>query len=388
MAETDVAEFTSVERAQLMRWFSGHPVCRFWFRGVTNGVDVFGYVTNADQNIEEIELRLEGKPLNDVVSYVWHGLDDPEHDPDPTGFRVLRWWPRVTGFSFNTHIPYSILKDAGEGKKSVRLDITNKCGELVSAQSQSAYLPTEDINAHLACVSPPKILMDRVMGVSEDAEWILTGCTNMNVISQIAEEVVGKPLGAMGPLLEWGSGCGRLSRHLIRAGMDVTGIDIDGGAVAWCNEHLASQSTRARFLQCGLQPPTELPSNSFGVGIGISVITHLDEPSGDAWLAELARLLRPGGIMLLTTHGLNTFSHVSDPQIFRKLQAGGMYSQRSSHLDSLLGDGQEYYRETFHSWKYIHEHWSEWFGVLDIRRGAHMGFQVLVVMRKVCAVAR
>jgi len=52
-----------------------------------------------------------------------------------------------------------------------------------------------------------------------------------------------------------------------------------------------------------LQPPTGLPAQGFDLVYGISVLSHLSEPDQFAWLAELARLTRPGALLLLSTLG-------------------------------------------------------------------------------------
>ena len=382
MVDSDSAEFTVDERDKLIDWFKGYAVSRFWFRMDADGLNLMGFLTNTSYAIEAIEIRLERRRLNDVSWHVQHGLLDPRNDPNPEEFRVLRWWPGIVNYGFSAHIPFDWLRQVGQKRQRVRVDITDKKGNLVCDSVQSVHLPVEDLIGELRVTLPPKYLIHRVMGVSEEAEWILSGCTNVGVISEVLRDVVGKKLASMGRVLEWGSGCGRLSRHLVREGLDLTGIDIDGGAVAWCNKHIAQGTKKARFLTCGLEPPTELPDGSFGLAIGISVITHLDDASGKAWLAELARLLQPGGILLLTTHGLDTFSVVNDARIYRAIQNDGICSLQSRHLDSLLGEDQEYYRETWHSWPYIRKNWAEWFEVLDIRRGGHFGYQDLVVMKR------
>ena len=50
-------------------------------------------------------------------------------------------------------------------------------------------------------------------------------------------------------------------------------------------------------------PPTTLPSSSFDVVYAYSVFSHLNEAVGLAWVKELARALRPGGVLIVTTQG-------------------------------------------------------------------------------------
>lgn len=48
-------------------------------------------------------------------------------------------------------------------------------------------------------------------------------------------------------------------------------------------------------------PLTELKDESIDVGLSLAVLEHLDEP--DVFLKELHRVMRPGGVVLLTTPG-------------------------------------------------------------------------------------
>jgi len=102
-------------------------------------------------------------------------------------------------------------------------------------------------------------------------------------------------------LLDWGCGVGRLTAHFIanwpRA--TVCGTDIDSANVHWC----AASFGEDRFSVAPLWPRTKYAGESFDGVFGVSVMTHLTAEAQAAWLAELARILKPGGIALLTFAG-------------------------------------------------------------------------------------
>lgn len=102
-------------------------------------------------------------------------------------------------------------------------------------------------------------------------------------------------------VLDFGCGAGRIARWLapevIAAGGTFCGSDLNRKLVGWCAENLAG-----RYLQNGLQPPLRLPAGSVDLVYAHSVLTHLAEATATAWLGELARVLRPEGLALLTFH--------------------------------------------------------------------------------------
>lgn len=103
-------------------------------------------------------------------------------------------------------------------------------------------------------------------------------------------------------ILDWGCGPGRVARHLpeiLGPECEVHGTDYNEASIAWCRRNLPA----VHFHHNSLLPPTDFPDACFDVVFGISIFTHLSEPSHYEWLAELHRILKPAGIALLTTHG-------------------------------------------------------------------------------------
>src|SRR6476659_5565936 len=70
-------------------------------------------------------------------------------------------------------------------------------------------------------------------------------------------------------------------------------------AVDWCRENLPF----ATFTQNGLDPPLPFPDEVVDLVYAFSVLTHLPVPVQHAWTEELTRILRPGGYLVVSTHG-------------------------------------------------------------------------------------
>jgi len=135
--------------------------------------------------------------------------------------------------------------------------------------------------------------MVRVAGTA-DADWFLR--SGRAAYDAIAANV---PLEEIEAVLDFGCGCGRVLRYWQNHDGTAAGTDRDAGAVEWCRSHLPF----ARVDRNGLAPPLAYDDDSFDLVYALSVFTHLTEELQAAWRDELRRVLRPGGRLLLTTHG-------------------------------------------------------------------------------------
>lgn len=109
-------------------------------------------------------------------------------------------------------------------------------------------------------------------------------------------------------ILDYGCGCSRILRFLIPtlSHAEFQGCDIDPVGIEWSQNNVP-----ATFALTPHLPPTAYESESFDFIYGLSVFTHLDLPRQLLWLAELNRILKPNGYLLLTVQGKVAFDLVA-----------------------------------------------------------------------------
>ena len=104
-------------------------------------------------------------------------------------------------------------------------------------------------------------------------------------------------------ILDWGCGCGRITRYLAAAGvLELRGCDIDAEAIAWCRRNL-----EGTFSVNAPEPPLPYADGELDVVVASSVFTHLARGHQEMWLRELQRILAPGGLLLASVSGETAF---------------------------------------------------------------------------------
>ena len=102
--------------------------------------------------------------------------------------------------------------------------------------------------------------------------------------------------------LDFGCSSGRVLRALAAAYPEIRwhGCDPNAPAIAWVGEHLPGIEV---FVNQDA-PPLPLADASLDLVYAISIWSHFQPTLGLRWLQEMQRVLRPGGHLIITTHGL------------------------------------------------------------------------------------
>lgn len=133
-------------------------------------------------------------------------------------------------------------------------------------------------------------------------------------------------------LLDFGCGWGRFTRLFVRD-VETTGlfgIDPWTEAIQMCRQHMPYAS----FIQSALEPPLIFQDNFFQVVFANSVFSHLSEASALAWIQEIGRILRPGGLLIATTHPRNFLIVVQEiKQGIRKVESDWHQLLEKSAID-------------------------------------------------------
>ena len=173
-------------------------------------------------------------------------------------------------------------------------------------------------------------------------------------------------------VLDFGCGSGKVMRHFLPEAevCDLWGCDIDTRSVDWINAEL---DPPLHAFANGELPPLDQPSASFDLVWSVSVFTHLtDQWAG--WLAELHRVLRPGGLAIISFLG------------------GAMYKEWTGEDwapdrigMTVLDHGQDWELggpTVFHSPWWLREHWGRAFEIVQMREGSAPREHGLVLLRR------
>jgi SAM-dependent methyltransferase len=111
----------------------------------------------------------------------------------------------------------------------------------------------------------------------------------------------GRPIGESTRVLDFGCGWGRMLRFWLNRvdSQNLHGVDVRDESVAMARR----LNPFATFSAVDAMPPMPFDDESFDVVVAYSVFSHLSEAVSRAWITELARVLKPAGLAIVTTQG-------------------------------------------------------------------------------------
>lgn len=201
-------------------------------------------------------------------------------------------------------------------------------------------------------------------------------------------------------VLDFGCGVGRqlmpLTRHFPDA--QYFAFDVDPSSIEFIRKSYPTVNADVN----GFMPPLKSAEKEMDLVYSVSTFSHFDLPTQSAWLTELFRITKPGGLVLLTIEGRRALAKVASKSVTDKneveeklcnegvfykeyvwlkaLKKRGPALTANVELASYFGDS---YGNTIMTPDFVRRNWSAaGFEVLGIAEGVVGARQDLVVLRR------
>jgi 2-polyprenyl-3-methyl-5-hydroxy-6-metoxy-1,4-benzoquinol methylase len=243
---------------------------------------------------------------------------------------------------------------------------------------------------------PPESIQRKFVGKAGH-EALVEGHTLAQAFKDLYREHVG-PFAQSTRVLDYGCGWGRITRFFLKdvpAG-NLLGIDCNDEMIELCR----TSNPWSRFELNNPLPPTHLPGDEFDLIFSYSVFTHLREDVHLAWLDELGRLVKPGGLLILSVRPRHFISYCATLTTV----AGGSHQPGDALVglfpepERALADYEggrfvfapyRYSAATYGDWTgeacisraYVEREWTSKFELLDFIEDPDRFKQYLVVLR-------
>lgn len=183
-------------------------------------------------------------------------------------------------------------------------------------------------------------------------------------------------------VLDLGCGGARMLRNM-KANMpdsELWGLDIDAKLIYWNKLNLGD---RANFATTTLIPHLPFGDGHFDLVYTGSVFTHIDDLA-EAWLLEIARVLKKGAIFYLTIHDESTVQSLAttykEHPLAVFLHENPTYNANKDNFGMLV-IGRDNISQVFYSTEYFKDLVSPRFEILGKKDNAY-GYQTAVVLRR------
>jgi SAM-dependent methyltransferase len=257
--------------------------------------------------------------------------------------------------------------------------------------------------ADLVPVLPPKELQEHYTGFS-GLPTLLEAFEFYSTLKQLHRQYARQKLEDCSAILDYGCGWGRVIRFFLKEiePARLFGADPIEDVIELCKR----TNPWCQFQLIDTEPPTPFADETFDFIYAFSVFSHLSEDYHKRILRELHRILRPGGLLMVTTHGREYITQCAearltvDPASLPPSVAASLQSFRDP--DKALDDydqgrycfgslahlvGWEYWGDTAISKAYASTQWGPLFKFVDYVDDRKRCSQNIIVARKEPAAA-
>jgi SAM-dependent methyltransferase len=248
-----------------------------------------------------------------------------------------------------------------------------------------------------ALVPPlPPLELRSITAAPDLPEFLWTGLVDMERIMALYHGVEPMTEDKKPAILDFGCGCGRMVRFLSTYALDcsVHACEVNPDHVHWCQQNLQG----IQVAQCKVTPPLPYKERMFELVFSLSVFTHLSKSNTINWLAEMRRILVPGGILIATLQGLVALEIIRDSvvhqqmfnfqregviEIIESFKTGAfLFYPYDSATIEMAKAGEEYGNSFIHPAFLYETCKSEGFEVLEYLPGGLRSWQDIVILRR------
>lgn len=213
----------------------------------------------------------------------------------------------------NTNPPIAVML---ERAKNIEANDPIEAGDIYSAALKidpanlAAHNALERLHSHhslgrwmrIDCVIDPRddifhFFSQHELAQNPIREYLSDGWRTLSELMVLLEKV-DRPLLKIANMLEFASGYGRFTRHLVKALPGrVTCSDIMPGSIDFLRAQFAVDT-----FESSHQPDKIAFDGDFELVFVLSMFTHLPPPMWASWLTALKRFVKPGGVLVFSVH--------------------------------------------------------------------------------------
>lgn len=224
---------------------------------------------------------------------------------------------------------------------------------------------------------PPKDL--RLVFAENEEYYLNSGKTQVQVMLSVLREC-GYFLKTGSRILDFGCASGRILRELADLSdiCEIWGMDISADCIAWCQQNM---SPPFHFFVGTTLPHLPFEDRYFDLIYAGSVFTHIDDLA-DAWLLELRRILKPGGLAFITIQEQYIFDKIQEfPELWlsnnnvwppeQKQACIQNYFEYINQDFAMFTLGRDTRSLVFYNVNSFREKWKPFFQVLAVKQEAY-----------------